>query len=211
MKFTQEMLENLVDDINKLSKDEHIEIFKIIRKSTDKYTQNDNGLFVNLQTFDSKLLTEVYKFVLFCKDNIKKLKENEEIIKIEKEKMMSNTKTNSTNNSNNEYIMEENVNIDNNISDNKIYSNDIENNNDNDDNDDNDDINNDNNKVDTEKKPISLKRTRPKYTGTRAKIIRNYNKQNNSSIYNVIYNMKNIKDDKDENDMLDGSVSEDDM
>jgi len=43
----------LVSEISTLSKDEHVEIFKIIRNGTDKYTKKRNYLFGYLSTLRS--------------------------------------------------------------------------------------------------------------------------------------------------------------
>ena len=55
--FTNDEIKNLKKLINQLHENEHIEIFKIIKSDTDKYTENRNGIFINM----SKLNREVYE------------------------------------------------------------------------------------------------------------------------------------------------------
>ena len=67
MKYTSEDKKQLVKEIGYLSKDEHIEIFKLIKNSTPHYTQNDNGIFINLSILDDKI---VNKLTLFFSSNV---------------------------------------------------------------------------------------------------------------------------------------------
>jgi len=136
---------NIVKDISELSKDEHIEIFKIIKNSSNNYTRNDNGIFINIVKIDDETFEKIDNFVNFCKDNREKLKQNDEIIKNEKEKIeKENNKKN--------IIIEENN------KDQEVKEN--------------------NEEIST----ISLKRSKPKYTGNKAKIIKTckQNSGNNS-------------------------------
>ena len=45
--FNNDEIKNLKKMINQLHENEHIEIFKIIKNDTDKYTENRNGIFIN--------------------------------------------------------------------------------------------------------------------------------------------------------------------
>ena len=162
----------LVKNIANLSVDEHIEIYKIIKNSTDKYTINNNGIFVNLSIMDDNILEEIKKFVDFCIEDKDRLKKKEEIINFEKTKMFEsnsniNNKDDITNEVNNN---EEPIN--------KVKKTDE---------DEDEDI--------MEGTKISLKRLKPKYSGVKAKIIKNY-KQNNT-LQTIVYKKnKNICKDK---------------
>jgi len=59
-------LKKLVNDIDKLSIECHIEIFKIIKDSTTKYTINPNGVFINLSDLDENIITQIKNFVEYC-------------------------------------------------------------------------------------------------------------------------------------------------
>ena len=62
--------------INQLSETEHIEIFKIIRSETDKFTENNNGIFINLSKISDNLLSKILDFVNYCIKN-KQMLDNE--------------------------------------------------------------------------------------------------------------------------------------
>ena len=66
----------LIKDISKLKKVEHIEIFKIFKKDNIKYTENSNGIFINLSRIPDKTLHKVKKFLSFYNKNNKQLNLN---------------------------------------------------------------------------------------------------------------------------------------
>lgn len=66
-------LKLLRDNISLLQETEHLEIFKIIKQDTDKYSENKNGIFINLSKLSNKTLQHLNNFVYFCFDNKKKL------------------------------------------------------------------------------------------------------------------------------------------
>ena len=73
VKFNIKEKKQLVKDISNLNKIEHIEIFKIFKKDNIKYTENSNGIFINLNNVDNKTLLKVRNFLKFYNNNNKKL------------------------------------------------------------------------------------------------------------------------------------------
>lgn len=65
-------------NIDKLCQTEIDEIFKILYKHNCAYTQNNNGVFVNLNWLDGKIITEIKNYITFC------LQSQNEINKYEK-------------------------------------------------------------------------------------------------------------------------------
>lgn len=61
----------LKKDISKLGYNEHCEIYNIIRKDTDKISENSNGIFINLKFIKDETLNRVEEFVHYCKNNKK--------------------------------------------------------------------------------------------------------------------------------------------
>lgn len=60
----------IVRDIERLnSKQDYIALFKIINKVTDKYTQNKNGIFINLNCLSDSTLLEIETFLRSTKPN----------------------------------------------------------------------------------------------------------------------------------------------
>jgi hypothetical protein len=61
-------LKNLRDDINILEDFQQIEILKIFDKNNVKYTQNNNGLFINMKILETKCLNDIYIYLKFIKN-----------------------------------------------------------------------------------------------------------------------------------------------
>ena len=49
--------------ISSFEKDQYIELFKIIKKHTNNYTQNTNGIFLNLKDVSTEGLCEMSTYV----------------------------------------------------------------------------------------------------------------------------------------------------
>lgn len=140
----------LVNDISNLSKLEHIEIFKLLNKDNVKYTENSNGIFINVKNISIQKIKELQDMVKFYLKNKENLKKSEKILNINKHIM--NIKNNedydksdkSDNSDDNEHVISKNKEV----------------------------LDNDDHKVDGRK--IILKQDKPTYTGIKAKIIKNY-------------------------------------
>ena len=63
---TFEICKYIQSNINKLCQTEVDEIFKIIYKNNSNYTQNNNGVFINLNWVDEDILKQIYDYVSFC-------------------------------------------------------------------------------------------------------------------------------------------------
>lgn len=63
---TTELCKYIQNNINKLCQTEIDEIFKIIHKNNGNYTQNNNGVFINLNWIDYSILKQIYDYVSFC-------------------------------------------------------------------------------------------------------------------------------------------------
>jgi hypothetical protein len=59
----------IIDKSKLLKEYEHIEIFKIIKKKNITYTENNNGIFINLNKLSYKILTEINNFIIYCINN----------------------------------------------------------------------------------------------------------------------------------------------
>lgn len=56
----------LVKQIEKLSKLEHIEVYKIIRNDTNHFTENINGIFVNFAILNDNTIKKIKNYVDYC-------------------------------------------------------------------------------------------------------------------------------------------------
>ena len=77
-----EKLKILKKDIESLQENEHLEILKIINKSSIKYSENKNGIFINMNRLPTDIIDEIKEFLEFCKSN--KMELQNDIIKRDK-------------------------------------------------------------------------------------------------------------------------------
>lgn len=84
-----DICKKIQSNICNLCPNEIDEIFKILHKNNSTYTQNNNGIFVNLNWIDEDILIQINNYINFC------LKSQTEINKYE---IMRNLLNNSINN-----------------------------------------------------------------------------------------------------------------
>jgi hypothetical protein len=79
-----EVCKKIQSNINKLSDNEILELYKIINDNGTTFTQNNNGIFVNLNWVDESTLVKMENYISFC------IKSQNEISKYELMKDMLN-------------------------------------------------------------------------------------------------------------------------
>jgi hypothetical protein len=57
----------LRDEIEKLDKNNHLEIFKILKKHNISFSENKNGSFINLNFVNDFILSEIKEYILYLK------------------------------------------------------------------------------------------------------------------------------------------------
>ena len=85
----------MIDKIKKLGRLEHIEIFKIIKNDVNYYTENINGIFININILKESTIIKIVNFVDFCNKKKEELIETELLLK-EKEEILSQEMNNDT-------------------------------------------------------------------------------------------------------------------
>jgi fructose-1,6-bisphosphatase/sedoheptulose 1,7-bisphosphatase-like protein len=60
-------LEKIRKTIEKLDKSRHIDIAKIFKKNNIKLTENNNGIFINLNNIPSGIINEIKQYINFVK------------------------------------------------------------------------------------------------------------------------------------------------
>jgi|UniRef100_A0A6C0C1C8 hypothetical protein len=60
-------LENLRNSIEKLDKVHHVNILKILNKNEVNYSENNNGIFINLTKIDEITLSDINNYVKYVK------------------------------------------------------------------------------------------------------------------------------------------------
>lgn len=78
------------ENINTLSRDEKIEVLKLIVKNEEKYNENNNGVLFDLCKLTPKTLEELNNFLIFTSQNKKELTETETLINNMKKDFESN-------------------------------------------------------------------------------------------------------------------------
>ena len=59
----------IIDKSKVLKKYEHIEIFKILKKDNVNFTENNNGIFINLNKISHGILMKIHTFIVYCINN----------------------------------------------------------------------------------------------------------------------------------------------
>ena len=80
----------LKNKIELLSEHEVLEVFRIIKNNKEKYSTNNNGIFINISTLKKVSIQEISNFILFCENNNKILEREEEQRKIYRELVAEN-------------------------------------------------------------------------------------------------------------------------
>lgn len=76
----------LKEKIEELSYDQQLEVFRIIHDNNIEYSENANGVFINLSTLDTKIVRKINKHIKYCKDKQKELcKTTQEMDKLRRE------------------------------------------------------------------------------------------------------------------------------
>jgi hypothetical protein len=161
-------LTEIVKDLNRF---ELLEIFQIFKTESCAFSENSNGIFINITHVSENIIDKVYHFIDYIKEKKKELVTHEQMITTEKEKIKDVNKLNEENYDN--YIF--NKNFINQIQENKNieilsesdeeiqYQLEFS-------SEDDDDLEN----------KMSLKKKKVKYTGTKAKIIKSYKETKDS-------------------------------
>ena len=74
-------LKNLNNIVNKLNEIHHRKIFDIINKNNIKYSENRNGVFVNLNNLSSNILDKIKQYIEYVKIQEKNISNFENIKK----------------------------------------------------------------------------------------------------------------------------------
>ena len=70
----------ILSEIDKMSKENHEDIYNVIKKYDIKHTKNNNGIFINLSDVNEDCLNELIKYIKFINNN------NDNSIEFEKKK-----------------------------------------------------------------------------------------------------------------------------
>ena len=63
-------LKKLKEKIDSLEMCEHVELLKIFIKNDIKYTENSNGIFINMNKLNNKCIDDITNFLDFINKNL---------------------------------------------------------------------------------------------------------------------------------------------
>ena len=99
------LLIDLKNEIESIDKIHHIKILKILKNNGIKFSENRNGIFINMNAFNQKTIIDINKTLLYINEQEKNLKDIENIKQeLNNDYFLNNSKVlkdNSTNNTNN--------------------------------------------------------------------------------------------------------------
>lgn len=84
----------LIEMTNNLNKIEYIEILNIIQEDKCTYSNNSNGVFINLTNIEEKTIDKIFDFLKFTKQKKKELKEKENYLESFKKNINDNKVSN---------------------------------------------------------------------------------------------------------------------
>jgi hypothetical protein len=83
MTTSYEERKKIFENLKVLVKPEQEEVFRIIRKTKESYTENSNGIFFDLATISDETVVQIKEYLEFClktrQDDAERLKELENI------------------------------------------------------------------------------------------------------------------------------------
>ena len=99
------LLIDLKNEIQSIDKIHHIKILKILKNNGIKFSENRNGIFINMNTFNNQTIIDINKTLLYIKEQEKNLKDIENIKQelnndyfLTSNKVLKDNSTNNTNN-----------------------------------------------------------------------------------------------------------------
>ena len=72
-------LKKLKNEIDNLDKIHHLKIFKILKDNDVKYSENRNGIFINMNSFNEKTIISIQNTLNYINEQEKQLKDIETI------------------------------------------------------------------------------------------------------------------------------------
>jgi|TARA_B000000477_G_scaffold123760_1_gene129841 hypothetical protein len=74
-----EKLTNLKNMIDELDTIHHLKIFKVLKDNNVKFSENRNGIFINMNSINEKTIKDIEQALLYIKQQEKQLKDIESI------------------------------------------------------------------------------------------------------------------------------------
>ena len=73
--------QKMINDVSLLSESQQIEVFNILELHNEiKYTENKNGIFININDIPDSTINEIIKYIDYCNQSNKILEKNEDVM-----------------------------------------------------------------------------------------------------------------------------------
>tara|TARA_B100001123_G_C14974335_1_gene892968 strand:+ start:575 stop:844 length:270 start_codon:yes stop_codon:yes gene_type:complete len=84
-------LEKLKNDIEKLDKTQQLNVFNILKNAKVSYSENNNGIFINISELKQQTIDKIVDFLLYIKEQKIILDATEKLKKTYKDKYFTNS------------------------------------------------------------------------------------------------------------------------
>ena len=61
-----ELCKKIKEELGNLNQNELEEVFKIIYKTNNNYSKNNDGVIINLSWINEDILNQIYNYIIFC-------------------------------------------------------------------------------------------------------------------------------------------------
>lgn len=75
--FPRSKKEWLKEQLDNMDSNEHVQVFHLIKKYCDTFTQTQNGVLISTDTLSDECLADIEKYVTFCIDQKKRMDEDQ--------------------------------------------------------------------------------------------------------------------------------------
>lgn len=74
--FPRSRKEWLKEQLDLMDTNEHIQVFQLISKYSDKFTKTQNGVLISTDTLNDECMAKIDQYVTFCIDQKKRMEED---------------------------------------------------------------------------------------------------------------------------------------
>ena len=64
-----EQRKNFLEELKRLTPDQYEDVFRIIKRNDEAYTENSNGIFFDILTLMDETILDMMKYIKFCLEN----------------------------------------------------------------------------------------------------------------------------------------------
>ena len=92
--MSQQNIKYIRDIIESINSIHHIKFFEIFKKHNVKYSENRNGIFINMSSLDTNIINEIEEYIFYINKQEETLNKTEKIKKNFKNEFFKDNKDN---------------------------------------------------------------------------------------------------------------------